>query len=91
MGERRKEMEEPGKVELGESFKQLSSEWSIKRKRKMRREDFSEIFLWFYLKSKDLLLLDFPGGTVDKNPPANAGDTGGSISGPGGFPMPQDN
>lgn len=73
MGERRKEMEEPGKVELGESFKQLSSELSIKRKRKMRREDFSEIFLWFYLKSKDLLLLDFPGGTVDKNPPANAG------------------
>ena len=25
---------------------------------------------------------DFPGGTVDKNPPANAGDTG-SIPGPG--------
>ena len=27
-------------------------------------------------------ILDFPGGTVDKNPPANAGDTG-SIPGPG--------
>ena len=25
---------------------------------------------------------DFPGGAVDKNPPANAGDTG-SIPGPG--------
>ena len=31
---------------------------------------------------------DFPGGTVDKNPPANAGDTG-SISGPGRFHMLQ--
>ena len=29
-----------------------------------------------------MLLRDFPGGTVVKNPPANAGDTG-SIPGPG--------
>ena len=27
-------------------------------------------------------MLDFPGGTGDKNPPANAGNTG-SIPGPG--------
>ena len=30
----------------------------------------------------------FPGGTVEKNLPANAGDTG-SIPGPGGFHMPR--
>ena len=33
---------------------------------------------------------DFPGGTVVKNPPANAGDTG-SIPGLGRFHMPQSN
>ena len=33
---------------------------------------------------------DFPGGTVDKNPPANAGDTGSS-PGPGRFHMPRSN
>ena len=32
--------------------------------------------------------MDFPGGTVDKNLPANAGDTG-LIPGPGRFHMPQ--
>ena len=30
---------------------------------------------------------DFPGGAVDKNPPANAGDMG-SIPGAGRFHMP---
>ena len=30
----------------------------------------------------EILVLDFPGDTVDKNPPANGGDTG-SILGPG--------
>ena len=34
------------------------------------------------LKNKTVLLLDFPGGTVDKNLPADAGDTG-SIPDPG--------
>ena len=33
---------------------------------------------------------DFPGGTADKNPLANAGDRG-SIPGPGRFLMPQCN
>ena len=33
---------------------------------------------------------DFPGGTVVKNPPTNAGDTG-SIPGPGRSHMPQSN
>ena len=32
----------------------------------------------------------FPGGTVDKNLPANSGDTG-SIPGPGGSHMPWSN
>ena len=35
-------------------------------------------------------LRDFPGGTVVKSPPANAGDTG-SIPGPGRSHMPQSN
>ena len=34
--------------------------------------------------------MDFPGGRVDKNPPANAGDTGW-IAGLGRFPMPWGN
>ena len=34
-----------------------------------------------------MISLDFPGGSVDKNPPASAGDTG-SIPGPGRFHMP---
>ena len=34
--------------------------------------------------------LDFPGGPVVKNLPANAGDMG-SIPGPRGFPMPHSN
>ena len=34
--------------------------------------------------------MDIPGGPVDKNPPANAGDVG-SIPGLGGFHMPQNN
>ena len=38
----------------------------------------------------EILLLDFPGGPVVKNPPANAGDAG-LIPGLGRFHMPQDN
>ena len=41
------------------------------------------------LKSKSIHR-DFPGGSVVKNPPANAGDTG-SIPGPGRSHMPQSN
>ena len=36
----------------------------------------------------ELVNKDFPGATVDKNRPANAGDTG-SVSDPGRFHMPQ--
>ena len=36
----------------------------------------------------NILILDFPGGAVDKNPPANSGDMG-SIPGLGRFHMPQ--
>ena len=36
----------------------------------------------------ELLHRDFPGGSVIKNPPANAGDTGSS-PGLGGFHMPR--
>ena len=49
----------------------------------------------FFLKSTspvsfEIPLLGFPGGTVVKNPPAKAGDTGSS-SGPGSSHMPQSN
>ena len=45
--------------------------------------------MW-YNDSLRTSLLDFPGGAVVKNPPANAGDTGSS-PGPGGYHMPQSN
>ena len=41
-------------------------------------------------ESKFKAILDFPGGTVDKNSPANAGDMG-SISHLGKYHMPQSN
>ena len=40
-------------------------------------------------KKKKNTLLGFPGGSVDKNPPASEGDTG-LIPGPGRSHMPQD-
>ena len=40
------------------------------------------------LKRLRTITKDFPGGTVVKNPPANAGDTGSS-PGPGRFHMPR--
>ena len=43
------------------------------------------IILQLKIKKKD-----FPGGTVDKNPPGNEGDTG-LIPGPGRFHMPRCN
>ena len=43
-----------------------------------------------YLLTLKNTVLDFPGGTVVKNPPANAGDTGLS-PGPGRSHMPQNN
>ena len=42
------------------------------------------------IKKHPVLDRDFPGGTVVKNPPANAGDTGSS-PGPGRSPMPRSN
>ena len=39
---------------------------------------------------KSVKFRDFPGGTVVKNPPANAGDTGSS-PGPGRSHMPRSN
>ena len=42
------------------------------------------------LSFKFVVNWDFPGGTVDKNPPANAGDVGSS-PGPGRSYMPRSN
>ena len=47
--------------------------------KKKGKTNFNNIFYW-----------DFPGGTVVKNLPANAGDTGSS-PGPGRSHMPQSN
>ena len=44
----------------------------------------------FTLLKLKQILGDFPGGTVVKNPPANAGDTG-SCPGPGRSHMPWSN
>ena len=43
---------------------------------------------WFNIQKS--INVDFPGGSVVKNPPANAGDTG-SIPGPGRSCMPRSN
>ena len=43
-----------------------------------------------FCSAKRMRRQDFPGGTVDKNPPANAGDEGLS-PGPGRFHMPRSN
>ena len=47
---------------------------------------FFENHLIVHLQWVSIMVWDFPGGTVDKNPPANAGDTG-SIPGLGRFHM----
>ena len=44
----------------------------------------------FFHKKKKTLPGDFPGGAVDKNPPANAGDMG-SVPGLEGFHIPRGN
>ena len=45
---------------------------------------------WLQSKKKKKRIQDFPGGTVDKNPPANAGGKG-LIPGPGRPHMPRRN
>ena len=50
-----------------------------------------ENYVWMQSNSfVKKLFWDFPGGTVVKNPPANAGDTG-LIPGPGRSHMPRNN
>ena len=46
--------------------------------------------VWGFFKKLKIELLDFPGGTVVKDPPAKAGDTG-SIPGLGRSHMPWSN
>ena len=52
------------------------------------RADFTSVMIKINLLKT--IKRDFPGGTVVKNPPANAGDTG-SIPGPGRSYMLQSN
>ena len=47
-------------------------------------------FHFYYKKYIKLTIVDFPGGAVVKNPPANAGDTDLS-PGPGRSHMPRSN
>ena len=48
------------------------------------------IYVWFRVFNIKVVNGGFPGGTVVKNPPANAEDTGSS-PGPGRSHMPQSN
>ena len=52
--------------------------------------NFKSSKLCHMISKSNFLLRDFPGGTVVKNLPANAGDTGLS-PGPGRFHMPRSN
>ena len=61
----------------------------------MERFLFKDAYMFLPALQNTLILAlrnieDFPGGTVDGNPPANAGNTS-SIPGPGRFHMPQSN
>ena len=56
--------------------------------KKQKRVDDSEEALTKLPTIKNVQ--DFPGGTVNKNPPASAGDTG-LIPGPGRFHVPWSN
>ena len=53
----------------------------------MSWENIYSVLLYFFKKAD---YRDFPGGTVVKNPPANAGDTGSS-PGPGRSHVPRSN
>ena len=55
----------------------------------MNREE-SDWFLFYILLNVVIMGRDFPGGTVVKNPPASAGDSG-LILGPGRSHMLQSN
>ena len=74
----------------------LGSAWrskQIPQSRALKLRDISYSLESFCLdvKHKDNTgILDFPGGPVLKNPPANAGNTG-AISGPRRFHIPQSN
>ena len=50
--------------------------------REFQREMIRRAYMDIYSLAK-ATIRDFPGGTVDKSPPANAGDSG-LIPGPGG-------
>ena len=85
-------------------FKQVKK-FSLKIKDNLRKPKLNTLKYDFYLIVGERLLwkqnasyiitlkyylLDFPGDTVGKNPPANAGDMG-SIPGLGRFHMPRSN
>ena len=65
-------------------------EKALAQKRRPNTAKNKEIKIKNVKKKKEVLQLDFPGGAVVKNPPANAGDTGSSPA-PGKFHMPQSN
>ena len=52
--------------------------------------EMTDIMQLTFQEKKKKTIWDFPGGTVVKNPPANAGDMGLS-PGPGRFHMPRSN
>ena len=65
------------------------------RRARFQRVKIAQVFSFACLKKESFIFFkdffqDFPGGEVDKNLPANAGDTD-SIPGLGRFHMPQKN
>ena len=71
----------------------FANKLKLRSKRKKRVKDDTKVFTPSIEKKNVAIkktIGDFPRGTVVKNPPANAGDTGSS-PGPGRSHMPQSN
>ena len=86
----------------GTKIPQVAGHGQTKQNKTKQKDWLFSLFLWgqggiYQFKNLDnqvrsvkTLFVDFPGGAVVKNPPANAGDTGSS-PGPGRSHMPQSN
>ena len=78
----RQDSEESPVPIIGRGAQKEKQKWQQKR-------DYSSS-QFFQIMPYLIIMRDFPGGAVVKNPPANAGDMG-SIPGPGRSHMPQSN
>ena len=67
-------------------YNALNKAWNVNRRESGRKN----LPQWHSKPNQNHLVLDFPGGAVVKNSPANAGDTGSS-PGPERSHMPRSN